>query len=560
MTVLGIGGTGKTRLVTRYSWSYLGDWPGGVWFCDLFEARGIDGIVSVVARSLDVPLGTEDPVFQLGLAIAGRGRCLVILDNFEQVTSHAEATLGHWLDRASEASFVVTSREVLGLAGETTMSLDPLDTEQGVELFSARAKQAKQDFVLTGEDRAHVESLVKLLDGLPLAIELAAARLRAMPPKLLLSRMSQRFKLIASSKGRPERHATLRGVLDWSWDLLSADEQAALAQLSVFDGGFTLEAAEEVLSLDEAWPVDAVQPLVDKSLVRRVSEERCGLLVSVQEYAAEKLDEIGGREEAERRHGDHYARHGTDEALDALQTHEGAARRRRLAADLANLVAACQRAIAREDAEVAVAALRAVWAVVSLRGPFGIVEDLARPLLKLPALTPSARARASLAGGQALQQMGRVEEAGARYEAALTVVREIGDRRFEGIVLGYMGTLHRNQSRHDEALECCEAALAIHRETGNEAFEGSMLGHIGTVYFHQGRFDEAEAQHEAALALTRRTGDRRYEGMVLNNLGIVKHRRGQLAEAEAIAARLEAAPHSGLGKAIAKTRAALESE
>src|SRR5882762_7194111 len=293
VSVLGIGGTGKTRLVTRFGWNWLGDFPGGVWFCDLSQARSLDGIAYAVAEALAVPLGKEEPVTQLGNAIAARGRCLVILDNFEQVSRYAEETLGRWLNRATEASFVVTTREVLGLAGEETLALAPLPAADAAALFVQRAKSARRDFQPTEEDRAAVDPLVKLLECLPLAIELAAARVRVMPPRTLLSRMSERFKLLSSTGGRRDRQATLRSTFDWSWDLLSLPDKAALAQLSVFEGGFTMESAEAVLDLsgyeDAPWTIDTVQSLLDKSFVRQVSDGRFDMLVSVKEYASEHL-------------------------------------------------------------------------------------------------------------------------------------------------------------------------------------------------------------------------------------------------------------------------------
>ena len=277
VSVLGIGGTGKTRLVTRYGRSWLGEFPGGVWFCDLAPARSLDGIVSAVAQGLDVPLGRDDPVVQLGHAIAGRGPCLVILDNFEQVARHAAQTLGHWLDRADQARFVVTTREVLGLAGEEVLALPPLPPADGAALFVQRAEAAKPDFQPNAEDQAAIAPLVALLDGLPLAIELAAARVRVMPPRMLLARMSERFKLLASKGGRLDRQSTLRAAFDWSWDLLPTAEKAALAQLSVFEGGFTLEAAEGVLDLsgydDAPWTVDVVQ-LAGRQVIRARARRR----------------------------------------------------------------------------------------------------------------------------------------------------------------------------------------------------------------------------------------------------------------------------------------------
>jgi hypothetical protein len=185
------------------------------------SAHSLDGIVNAVAQGLDVPLGQDDPVVQLGHAISGRGRCLVILDNFEQVACHAEPTLGHWLDRAVEAQFVVTTREVLGLPGEEVFALPPLPPADALTLFMERAEAASPDLQPTAEDNAAIAPLVALLDGLPLAIELAAARVRVMPPRTLLRRMNERFKVLASKGGRHDRQATLRAAFDWSWDLLS---------------------------------------------------------------------------------------------------------------------------------------------------------------------------------------------------------------------------------------------------------------------------------------------------------------------------------------------------
>ena len=228
VTVYGTGGIGKTRLALRYARQWLGEYPGGAWFCDLSQATSVDGIAHAIGNALDVPLGKSEPIRQLGLAIAGRKSCLVILDNFEQVATHAEATLGSWLEQAPEARFLVTSRELLGIAGESALDLAPLDPDEGARLFRERIDAIGIDKQLGTADEAAIPTLIEMLDRLPLAIELAAARAPLMSPQQMLQRMGERFKLLTAGRGRRDRQATLRATLDWSWDLLSESEQSGL--------------------------------------------------------------------------------------------------------------------------------------------------------------------------------------------------------------------------------------------------------------------------------------------------------------------------------------------
>ena len=239
-------------------------------------------------------------------------------------------------------------------------------------------------------------ALVALLDHLPLAIELAAARVRVMTPRTLLDRMSQRFRLLATNDGRVSRHATLRATLDWSWELLSEDEQQALAQVSLFESGFSSDAVAEVLSLASMSPVDAVLQLVSKSLVRKVAEDRFDLLVSVQSYASERLEQLGGHAAVEERHGRYYAslgEHGADPRTVAL--------------DIDNMVAACRAAAKRGDKDVAVATLKAAWTVLDLQGPPALAVELAKVVGDLPGLAPGLadrlHAEALLAQGEHVQ-------------------------------------------------------------------------------------------------------------------------------------------------------------
>jgi predicted ATPase/class 3 adenylate cyclase len=527
LSVTGFGGMGKTRLAIRFAWTSLGDFPGGVWFCDLSQARSIGGVASAVGQALDVPLGKDDPLVQLGHAIHARGCCLVILDNFEQVAQHAEATLGQWLNRARDARFLVTSRSVLGIAGESTLPLAPLSTDDATALFLRRACAIQPGFEPRGEDSKAIAPLVGLLDGLPLAIELAAARVRVMPPHTLLARMSERFRLLASSAGRHERQATLRATFDWSWDLLSPSERTALAQLSVFEGGFTLAAAEAVLEStvdDPPWPPDVLQSLVEKSFVRRAQQqERFDLLVSVREYASQRLHAAGaddpGARAVEERHGAFFA--GLDEC--AATAHR--------CVELDNMVVACRRALARGDAPNAVRALEGAWAGLQLRGPFALAVELATQVCALPGLASDQAARVRRVAGRALQALGRVADARQHYDVALRQSREAGDRACEGRLLASLGGMDSNESRVDEARGNLLASLQIARDCGDGALECEALNGLGTLNDYLGRIEQARADYEAALAIARRIGDRRWEGGILGNLGNLDGNQGRMAQA-----------------------------
>jgi predicted ATPase len=525
VSVLAIGGAGKTRIVTRYGWDALGDLPGGVWFCDLTQARTPDGIVHAVAQGLDVALGKDDPLAQLGHAIAGRGHCLVILDNFEQVARHAAATLGAWLDRAHAARFLVATRESLGLPGEQVVVVPPLDRSEAIELFRRRAHAVQPSRAFGADDEDALAKLVDMLDGLPLAIELAAARIGVMSPRTILGRMSERFKLLASSRGRTDRQAALRATFDWSWELLTPAEKSALAQLSVFEGGFTLDAAEAVVdvgTLDDApWPADLVQSLLQKSLVRKADDERFDLLVSVREYASEQLVALGGeaaRTGAEQRHGAHYA------ALDerAIVDANGI--------ETDNLVIACRRAVARGDVDVAVGALARAWAALHWRGPFGVATDLAAQVRTVASST-LARGTADWVAGSATMSMGAFPEARARLEHALGYAIEAGDRRLEGEVLPSLGRVLAMQGRMAEAQQRLDSGLAIAVERRDPELECRVRQVRAQLAHSIGKPDVARAELALALTLARASGDRRRLGRVLCDLGKVCADAGPLEDA-----------------------------
>ncbi len=566
LTLTGPGGMGKTRLALRYAWSWLGDHPGGLWFCDLSAARGNDGLLFAVGQGLEVPLGNE-PLAQIGRAIAGRGRCLVILDNFEQVRRHARDTLGRWLDAAPQARFIVTSREVLGLPGERTLSLVPLAADDAATLFHARARAAHA----AHDPDAATEStreLVELLDGMPLAIELAAPRVRVMSTPDLLARMSNRFRLLAASGGRPDRQATLRATLAWSWDLLSAEERAVLAQLSVFEGGFAWQAVQAVVGLaehsddDAPWIIDLLQSLVDKSLVAPQLGARFSLLRSVKEFASAELarpDSFPGSgpallSAAQRRHASHYA---------SLNEHEAIAGH---CVELDNLVRACEQSIADNDTEQALACLRLAWAALRMAGPFAQALHLADRVRDMPGMDGNLavwvdhiagriwlargdgeQARRVVERALALAQdqadpaalaavkglMGEVEIGAGNFPAAerwLLEARDAAERsedaEWQRQVLNGLGALYQYRGENTRSRTCYSEALTIAFTSGDVRWQAALLGNLAGVYFTEGKLEPARQAYEQALSLSHQIGDRRLEGNSRCNLGLIHHEQG----------------------------------
>ncbi len=579
ISLTGPAGTGKTRLALRHAHRSRQEWSGGGWLCDVREARDVPGIAAAMAHALRVGLRGGEPVAQVGDALAGLGRCLVIVDNFEHLVPHAQATLGAWVQQAPQAVFVVTTRERLAIEGERVITVEPLSPEDAVELFVARARMAVPAFTVDDDEQLVLQQLVATLDHLPLAIELAAARIRIMSVSSLLGRLSDRFQLLARPPSASGGSPTLRAALDWSWELLSVQEQSGLAQLSVFEGTFDLEAVEAVVDVGHHWSVDVLQRLVDKSMVQVGEEERFGLLMSVRDYAAEAL-ETPEAEAAHRRHGAHYARMGRREAMAEFRRHGIVGRRRALAREYDNLAAACRRASARGDAEVAVGTLRALWAMADMRGTLQALVELARAAVATvppdtaleadaqlflanslrrtrqtaAALEPARRAlaittmlddpgrRGNIHASLGLLYIQRADWDAAEHhvEQALKDAIASGDRGMEGRVHGNHGLLHIQRGRPAEALEEYRVAVQIHREVGDLRNEGTVLGNISGILLDSGNVAEASRNAQAALELARRVGNRWSECFALTRLVTINRRRGDSDSALRCALQAEA--------------------
>ncbi|MFN8547164.1 MAG: tetratricopeptide repeat protein [Candidatus Eisenbacteria bacterium] len=585
VTLVGAAGMGKTRLAIRIGWQTLRDWPGGVWFSDLTEARDEETLALGVARALGVELRPIDPVAQIGHALAARGKCLVILDNFEQLLPHGAPVVARWLARATEARFLVTSRQRLALEElELVQRAEALSPEAGLELFQTRARRLRPGFECTGPDAEAAREIVRLVDGLPLAIELAAGRIRVMSVTQIVSEMRRRFSLLTG--GGSARHATLAEAFEGSWELLSPAEKSAWSQFSVFEGGFTLGAADAILdherTADAPKAAELLASLVEKNLLRTsvpalhseasAATLRFGMLASLQEYARTKLraaaDEAteprpngdGSEAAALRRHGEYYARM----AKAALPWRD-------LESELGNFTQACRRAVGREDCATAVAALRACQAVISRRGPYRALLDLGLEVLEATTLDEGQRAWVLLTvasaetpagltassvdhceaaltlyrsvGDQAgecealsslalpLLLLGRQQEARTSAEAAILRSREIGAGRPECVALGFLGELNVGEGRAQEARENWERALSIARSLGERGLEASNLINLGTLYFDDAKLQEAERCFQTALEIEGDAGGRLAPAIAMGNLGLLYQMRGELDEA-----------------------------
>jgi predicted ATPase/class 3 adenylate cyclase len=326
VTLTGVGGVGKTRLALQVAGDVAHEFPDGVWLCELAPVADPGAVWDTVAASLCVPRNPSRALAVTMLEFLGPKRLLLVLDNCEHLLDVVARLVDEIAHGCPRLAIVATSREGLALAGEHLVAVPALgvpaeDADSGavahsdaVHLFCDRAREAKSDFALTERNTAAVGQLCRRLDGIPLAIELAAARVRSLSPEELVARLDQRFRLLTrGSRAALERQQTLRNTIDWSYDLLSVTERDALNRLSVFAGGWDLAAAEAILSggkFDDADAIDLLSQLVDKSLVLADEDTRgrtrYRLLETIRQYAQERLQASGDTASVRRRHADHY--------------------------------------------------------------------------------------------------------------------------------------------------------------------------------------------------------------------------------------------------------------
>jgi predicted ATPase len=540
VTLTGPGGVGKTRLAIAVAEQLQSAFADGIWFVRLAPLHDSSLVAPTIAAVLGIrDEGTQPQVERLQTFLRDK-RLLLVIDNVEHVIA-AVPDLAGLLAHGAGIKMLATSRTVLHLSGETEFPVNPLPapssdhgrlsaleagTFASVRLFVQRAAAAKPGFVLSDGNADAVAAICARLDGLPLAIEIAAARIKLIPPAALLVRLEKRLPLLTGgARDLPERQQTLRSAIAWSYDLLSPEEQTLFRRLGVFAGGCTLEAAEAVAgSGDELEIFDGLASLVDKSLLRldeSGDEPRFRMLETIREFAAEELQRNGEAADAQRAHAD-WCLSLAKRAYDVCV--RGAVQPvwiSRIVADDANMQTALRWLEQAGDVESwlgLAATLTPMW-LLSGR-PRQADESLARGLTRAESASPETRARALYWGGDRAMFRGELEEAAALGEQCRQIFAELGDVWGVGIAEQLLARVHWSAGNHERAEPLFTSALTAFQGTGSRDWEALGLVNMGEMALDLGQLDRAASRLSEALAMSRDLNDPWGVAIALNSLGL----------------------------------------
>jgi predicted ATPase/DNA-binding SARP family transcriptional activator/class 3 adenylate cyclase len=558
LTLTGAGGCGKSRLALQVGADLLEEYEEGVWLVEL--AALSDG--ALVPQTVATALGVrETPGRALPQTLVDTLRprqVLLLLDNCEHVLPACAQLTESLLQACPRLRVLATSREALGLLGEQSYRVPPLSLPEprrlpslerlqefeAVQLFTDRAGLGQATFALTAANAASVVQVCQRLDGMPLAIELAAARVKALPVEKIHQLLDDMFRLLTGgSRTALPRHQTLRATIDWSYHLLTEVERVLLRRLSVFAGGWTLAAAEAVCAPEgvETWEVlDLLTSLVEKSLVlyeERGGEGRYRLLETVRQYARDRLLEAGEAEAVQRRHRHWFLALAEAAAPELLGT-EQVAWLERLEADHDNFRTALERS-GQHEPEGALRLAGALWHFWMVRGYLG--EERERLGAALQAAEGHEELRRSVTRARALDGAGVLAnlqgdytEARPLLEESLAIFREQGDKQGIALCLSHLGFTAYQQGDYSEARSLLEESLATLSELGDKGDIAFSLMHLGSVAYEQGDYAEAHSLYEEGLTISRDGGNKWGIALSVSGLGLIAYEQGDYAKARSL--------------------------
>ncbi len=551
LTLTGPGGAGKTRMALQVATELSNLFASGVFFVNLAPISDPALVIPTITETLGIrEVGGQPPIERLKEALRQK-QTLLLLDNFEQVVNAAEQVAG-LLFACPQLKMVVTSREVLHVRAEHEFAVPPLALPdpkrlpdpvalsqfEAVALFVERAQAVKADFQLTTANARAIAEICVRLDGLPLAIELAAARIKLLPPQALLARLEQRLAVLTGgARDVPARQQTLRNTITWSYDLLTPEEQGLFRRLSVFVGGCTLQAAEAVCTAldhgDGAGQVlDGVASLINKSLLQQTEQEgeepRLLMLETIREYGLECLVASGEMEATRQAHAAYYLRL-TEEAEQSLLGAEQVQWLERLEREHDNVRAALSWLIESGELETALRLGGALWRFWWMRGHLSAGRAVLERMLMAPGeVASSIRARALTGAGVLAGEQGNWSQAEAFCGESLRLFRELQDSR--GIVtsLWMLGHVAITTGKYAAAHTLGEEALSLSHQADDTWGIATSLEILTSTAHDEGKYEEARARGEEYLTYARKAADTRAIAHALLMLGLVNFSLGDL--------------------------------
>jgi predicted ATPase/DNA-binding SARP family transcriptional activator/DNA-binding CsgD family transcriptional regulator len=574
LTLTGAGGSGKTRLALEVARELVGAYPDGVWLAELASLSEGEFVAQSVAEAVGVPGQPSRPLTDTLVDALRTKKMVLIFDNCEHLIDDVASLVALLLDSCPRLRILATSREALGAVGEVIWpvsllsvpdlrrapTVEQLEGYEAVRLFVDRARQRAPTFALRSENAQAVAQICVQLEGWPLAIELAAARIKMLPPKALLGRLEDRLKLLTGGpRESSERQRTLRSTIEWSYDLLEEDEKALFGRLSVFSGGATLEAIEAVCDALGDLSVDAFEgssSLLEKSLLGQEEgaegEPRLVMLETIREYARKRLGESGKQGVIGQAHAQYYLR-----LIEQVEPELKASPRQaewlaRLEPEHDNMRAALAWSLQEGETQTAlhlVGALRYFW---FMRGYLSEGRRWLQAALAASAGRSDAAVAKALVGiGAIAQSQGDYQQAEAFLKKGVALHRKFGDTRDLAGALNNLGNVALHQGRYEEATPLYEESLALWREEGEKYGVEGPLGNLGNLALYRGDYERARLLYEESLELAREVGDKQGVALALGNLGAVAihqqdYRRAMNLQAEGLALAQELGDMEGV--------------